>query len=96
MLRNFPWAASKDEIATSIKALTPFEKLDLPINLDGRNRGFAFLTFASEAEKVKAEAALATFEFGGRKIVVHEAIDKPRGERVNFQRRTPSGEPKQN
>ena len=81
MMRNLPWAASKDEVINAVKAIVPFEKLDLPVNLDGRNRGFAFVTFGTEAEKDKATTALAALEIGGRKVSVHEYIETQRGER---------------
>lgn len=91
MLRNLPWTATKEEVTATVKALVQFERLDLPLNLDGRNRGFAFITFASEDEKQKAATALATLELGGRKLAVNEAEDRPRSPRRN-----PSGEPGQN
>lgn len=93
MMRNLPWAASKDEVTNAVKALVSFEKLDLPVNLDGRNRGFGFVTFATEADKDKATATLAALEIGGRKVSVHEYVETPRGERPprtgGFQDRRP-------
>lgn len=93
MMRNLPWAASKDEVTNAVKALVNFEKLDLPVNLDGRNRGFGFVTFATEADKDKASATLAALEIGGRKVSVHEYVETPRGERPprtgGFQQRRP-------
>jgi RNA recognition motif-containing protein len=93
MMRNLPWAASKDEVTNAVKALVSFEKLDLPVNLDGRNRGFGFVTFATEADKDKATATLAALEIGGRKVSVHEYVETPRGERPprtgGFQERRP-------
>ena len=92
MMRNLPWTASKDEITSAIQAVTPFEKLELPINLDGRNRGFGFLVFATEADKDKATIALETLEISGRKVSVQEYIENARGERPprtgGFQRRS--------
>lgn len=81
MMRNLPWNASKEELSNAIQALTPFEKFDLPVNLDGRNRGFGFLVFATEVDKEKATTALASLEISGRKVSVHEYIENARSER---------------
>ena len=78
---NLPYDATNEEVLALINAVTPdgVVRVHLPMDADGRKRGFGFVTLAS-AEAAKAAAdALRTADLRNRRLVVNLA--HPKGER---------------
>jgi RNA recognition motif-containing protein len=78
---NLPYDATIEEVQTLINGAVPDSvvRVHLPMDADGRKRGFGFVTLAS-AEAAKAAAdALRTADIRNRRLVVNLA--HPKGER---------------
>jgi nucleolin len=78
---NLPYDATIEEVQTLINGAVPDSvvRVHLPMDADGRKRGFGFVTLAS-AEAAKAAAdALRTADIRSRRLVVNLA--HPKGER---------------
>jgi nucleolin len=85
---NLPYDATIEEVQTLINGAVPDSvvRVHLPMDADGRKRGFGFVTLAS-AEAAKAAAdALRTADIRNRRLVVNLA--HPKGERPD---RPPGG-----
>ncbi len=78
---NLPYDATQIEVQTLVNSAAPdgVVRVHLPMDADGRKRGFGFVTMAS-AEAAKAAAdALRSADLRGRRLVVNLA--HPKGER---------------
>ena len=78
---NLPYDAAQDEIETLVNSVTDnaVVRVNLPMDPDGRKRGFGFVTLASsEAAKIAADA-LANADLRGRRLIVN--IAHPKGDR---------------
>jgi nucleolin len=78
---NLPYDATGEEVQTLINGVAPdgVVRVHLPMDADGRKRGFGFVTMASsEAAKVAADQ-LRSADLRGRRLVVNLA--HPKGER---------------
>jgi RNA recognition motif-containing protein len=78
---NLPYDATQEEVQTLINGVAPDSvvRVHLPMDADGRKRGFGFVTMASaEAAKTAADA-LRTADLRNRRLVVNLA--HPKGER---------------
>ena len=78
---NLPYDATGQEVQTLINGVAPDSvvRVHLPMDADGRKRGFGFVTMASsEAAKVAADQ-LRSADLRGRRLVVNLA--HPKGER---------------
>jgi RNA recognition motif-containing protein len=86
-LGNIPFGVSEQDICDFF-APTVLTRVTIVTDRDtGRPRGFAFVEIASRSDGEAAVARLHQTDFGGRRAIVNEAIDKPRaggpGERRN-------------
>lgn len=78
---NLPYDATQQEVQTLVNGVAPdgVVRVHLPMDADGRKRGFGFVTMASaEAAKVAADQLRAA-DLRGRRLVVNLA--HPKGER---------------
>lgn len=78
---NLPYDATQEEVQTLVNGVAPdgVVRVHLPMDADGRKRGFGFVTMASaEAAKTAADA-LRTAELRNRRLIVNLA--HPKGER---------------
>jgi nucleolin len=78
---NLPYDATTQEVQTLVNGVAPDSvvRVHLPMDADGRKRGFGFVTMASsEAAKVAADQ-LRSADLRGRRLVVNLA--HPKGER---------------
>jgi cold-inducible RNA-binding protein len=83
---------SKDELVQLLSAAGNVVDVYLPTDREtGRPRGFAFVTFSTEAEAAEAIRRFHDHELNGRRLVVNEAEARP-ARRPGFTPR-PSGPP---
>src|SRR6202142_2140391 len=81
---NLPYDATQEEVQTLVNSVVPdgVVRVHLPMDADGRKRGFGFVTMASaEAAKTAADQ-LRGADVGGRRLVVnlaHPKGEKPEG-----------------
>jgi RNA recognition motif-containing protein len=78
---NLPYDATQEEVQSLVNgvAADSVVRVHLPMDADGRKRGFGFVTMASaEAAKTSADA-LRSAELRGRRLIVNLA--HPKGER---------------
>jgi RNA recognition motif-containing protein len=78
---NLPYDATQEEVQVLVNGVAPDSvvRVHLPMDADGRKRGFGFVTLASaEAAKTAADA-LRTAELRNRRLIVNLA--HPKGER---------------
>jgi len=80
---NLPYDCSQQEIETLINGVLDGQgqvvRVHLPMDPDGRKRGFGFVTMASAETAKSAADALKTADLRGRRLVVNLA--HPKGER---------------
>jgi nucleolin len=78
---NLPYDATTEEVQTLINGVAPDSvvRVHLPMDADGRKRGFGFVTMASSEAAKSAEVALRTADLRNRRLVVNLA--HPKGER---------------
>lgn len=79
---NLPYDCSQQEIETLIGGVVgegQVARVHLPMDPDGRKRGFGFVTMASSESAKTASEALKAAELRGRRLVVN--IAHPKGER---------------
>jgi RNA recognition motif-containing protein len=78
---NLPYDATTEEVQTLINGVAPDSvvRVHLPMDADGRKRGFGFVTMASSEAAKAAEVALRTADLRSRRLVVNLA--HPKGER---------------
>jgi nucleolin len=78
---NLPYDATQQEVQTLVNGVAPdgVVRVHLPMDADGRKRGFGFVTMASaEAAKTAADQ-LRSADLRGRRLIVNLA--HPKGER---------------
>jgi RNA recognition motif-containing protein len=87
---NLPYDATVEEIETLIGSTGagPVVRVHLPMDPDGRKRGFGFVTMASAEAAKGAIDALRGVDVRGRRLVVNLA--HPKGERPPREDRAPS------
>jgi RNA recognition motif-containing protein len=81
---NLPYDATTEEVQTLINGVAPDSvvRVHLPMDADGRKRGFGFVTMASTEAAKAAEVALRTADLRSRRLVVnlaHPKGDRPAG-----------------
>jgi RNA recognition motif-containing protein len=78
---NLPYDATQEEVQTLINGVAPDSvvRVHLPMDADGRKRGFGFVTLASSEAAKTAADALRSADLRGRRLVVNLA--HPKGER---------------
>jgi hypothetical protein len=76
LLRNLPWAATKEEVLSQLQAKAPcIQTVTIKATREGWNRGLGFAAVNSEAERQTALAALKDFSMNSRKVIVMECDD---------------------
>jgi len=79
---NFPWATTEAELTAVFAQYGELKSLKIISDREtGRSRGFAFIEFADPEAVQEAMDVENERDFGGRKLMVREAIDKARGSR---------------
>ena len=78
---NLPYDATQQEVQTLVNGVAPdgVVRVHLPMDADGRKRGFGFVTMASSEAAKTAADQLRTADLRGRRLVVNLA--HPKGER---------------
>ncbi|MGH7270600.1 MAG: RNA recognition motif domain-containing protein [Polyangiaceae bacterium] len=78
---NLPYDATVEEVQGLINEVVPdgVVRVHLPMDADGRKRGFGFVTMASTEAAKSAEAGLRSADLRARRLVVNLA--HPKGER---------------
>ena len=78
---NLPYDATQEEVQTLVNSAVENSvvRVHLPMDADGRKRGFGFVTMASSEAAKSAADALRTAELRSRRLVVNLA--HPKGER---------------
>jgi nucleolin len=78
---NLPYDATQQEVQTLIHGVAPDSvvRVHLPMDADGRKRGFGFVTMASPETAKTAADLLRSADLRGRRLVVNLA--HPKGER---------------
>ena len=78
---NLPYDATVEEVQTLVNGVAPdgVVRVHLPMDADGRKRGFGFVTMASSESAKTAADALRTAELRNRRLIVNLA--HPKGER---------------
>ncbi|HEY1694078.1 MAG TPA: hypothetical protein VGG39_18045 [Polyangiaceae bacterium] len=78
---NLPYDATVEEVQTLINSIVPdgVVRVHLPMDADGRKRGFGFVTMASAEVAKSAADQLRTAELRNRRLIVNLA--HPKGER---------------
>jgi len=79
---NLPYDCSQQEIETLVTGVTAagqVVRVHLPMDADGRKRGFGFVTMASSESAKTAAGALSGQDLRGRRLVVNLA--HPKGDR---------------
>jgi nucleolin len=79
---NLPYDATVEEVQGLINTAVPDSvvRVHLPMDADGRKRGFGFVTMASAEAAKSAETALRSADLRARRLVVNLA--HPKGERA--------------
>jgi nucleolin len=88
---NLPYDASVEEVEAMITSTGsgPVVRVHLPMDADGRKRGFGFVTMASAEAAKGAIEGLRGIDVRGRRLVVNLA--HPKGERPPREERSPGG-----
>jgi nucleolin len=78
---NLPYDATQQEVQTLVNGVAPdgVVRVHLPMDADGRKRGFGFVTMASAESAKTAADQLRQADLRGRRLVVNLA--HPKGER---------------
>jgi len=78
---NLPYDATVEEVQTLVNTAVPDSvvRVHLPMDADGRKRGFGFVTMSSAETAKAASESLKTADLRGRRLVVNLA--HPKGER---------------
>jgi nucleolin len=78
---NLPYDANEEEVRVLVNGVAPdgVVRVHLPMDADGRKRGFGFVTMASSEAAKTASEQLRTADLRGRRLVVNLA--HPKGER---------------
>jgi RNA recognition motif-containing protein len=79
---NLPYDCTVQEVEQLIQAVTgegQVQRVHLPIDQDGRKRGFGFVTMASSESAKTAADGLKSADIRGRRLIVN--IAHPKGER---------------
>ncbi|KAL7719972.1 RRM domain-containing protein [Entamoeba marina] len=73
MIKNVPFQTNIKEMKDLFRTYGTVRSLRLPQKIDGTNRGFAFVEFATKQEAANAMAALKNSHFYGRHLVIEYA-----------------------
>ena len=78
---NLPYDATVEEVQTLVNGVAPdgVVRVHLPMDADGRKRGFGFVTMASSEAAKAAADALRTADLRSRRLIVNLA--HPKGDR---------------
>jgi len=76
---NLSYETTQDQLSTLLGDVGEIKDVYLPADrISGRPRGFAFVEFSTEEEARQAIEKYNEYEFGGRKLRINEAEDRPR------------------
>ncbi len=76
---NLSYETTQDQLTTLLGDVGEIKDVYLPADrISGRPRGFAFVEYSTEEEARQAIEKYNDFEFGGRKLRINEAEDRPR------------------
>lgn len=75
---NLPFDTTQDEVTALIEScgVGPVLRVHLPLDTEGRRRGFGFVTLGSTEAAVRAAEALRDTQLRGRRLVVNVAQQK--------------------
>ncbi len=78
---NLPYDCTQEEVQVLVNGVAPDSvvRVHLPMDPDGRKRGFGFVTLASSEAAKTAADALRTADLRGRRLVVNLAHPKGEG-----------------
>jgi nucleolin len=78
---NLPYDCTQEEVQVLVNGVAPDSvvRVHLPMDPDGRKRGFGFVTLASSEAAKTAADALRTADIRGRRLVVNLAHPKGEG-----------------
>ena len=76
---NLNYETTQGQLTDLLAEVGEIKDVYLPADrVSGRPRGFAFVEFSTEEEAKEAIEKFNDYEFGGRKLRVNEAEDRPR------------------
>ena len=76
---NIKFETTKEELVQLLSAVGPVRDAYLPTDrATGRPRGFAFVEYSTPEEAAEAIEKFNNYEFGGRRLRVNAAEDRPR------------------
>ncbi len=79
---NLPFATSDDQLRELFARFGPCDSASVVTDrVSGRSRGFGFVEMASDEDASRAIGELDGTEFGGRKLTVSAAHERPGGTR---------------
>ena len=79
---NLPFSTTGDQLNELFGRFGPCESATVVTDrVSGRSRGFGFVEMASDDDAARAIGELDGSEFGGRKLTVSAAHDRPAGGR---------------
>jgi RNA recognition motif-containing protein len=83
---NLPYDATQEEVQTLVNGVAPDSvvRVHLPMDPDGRKRGFGFVTLASSEAAKAAADGLRQADMRGRRLVVNLAHPKGEGPPRSF------------
>ncbi|MCS6984966.1 MAG: RNA-binding protein [Leptospiraceae bacterium] len=86
---NLPYRATEAQVEEVFSSFGEVSSVRIARDKEtGRSRGFAFVTMGDRNEAEKAIQALHGSEFGGRKLVVNEALPRQRQQGESRRRST--------
>jgi RNA recognition motif-containing protein len=77
-IRNLPWKAEESVLRKDFSECGEIEHIKMPLNEEGKPRGFAFVKFLTQ-EGCQAALKFDSTEYGGRTIYVINAGENTRG-----------------
>jgi hypothetical protein len=91
---NVPYETTRDELATLLSAAGTIADLHLPTDREtGRPRGFAFVTFSTEAEATDALQRFNDVEVRGQRLSLAAAHERGSRPAESTPRPPPGGRP---
>jgi RNA recognition motif-containing protein len=78
---NIPWRASWQDLKDLFRDVGEVIRVDIPMDREGRSRGYATVLFETEAAAVDAIKRFNDHEFEGRRLIVREDQYVERGSR---------------
>jgi RNA recognition motif-containing protein len=94
-VRNLPYECTREDVAEVFKGagVTDIDRIHLPVGMDGRGKGFGFVTLRNAAAAQGALPSLQNLSLRGRPIVVNIARAREDRERDRASFGPPGGGP---